>query len=92
MKLSEEFICRHVCGETLLMPVGEKTKDYNGIFTLSETGAFLLNAVLGGADARAAADALAREFEIDEETAVRDTNAFLGELLGYGILTDGEEE
>ena len=90
MKLSDDFICRHVCGETLLMPVGEKTKDFNGIFTLSETGAFLLNAVLNGADARTAAEALAKEFEIGGDTALQDTNEFLDELLGYGILLDGK--
>ena len=86
MKLSEDFICRHICGETLLMPVGEKTKEFNGIFTLSETGAFLIDAVMNGADENAAAQQLASEFEIGEETAVKDTREFLDQLLGYGIL------
>ena len=86
MKLSEDFICRHICGETLLMPVGEKTKEFNGIFTLSETGAFLIDAVMNGADENAAAQQLAAEFEIGEETAVKDTREFLDQLLGYGIL------
>ena len=85
-KLSEDFIRRQVCGETLLMPVGEKTKDYNGIFTLSETGAFLLNAALNGADLPAAAAAMATEFEIDAETAKADAEAFFAELIQMGIL------
>ena len=86
MKLSEDFICRHICGETLLMPVGEKTKQFNGIFTLSETGAFLIDAVMNGADERSAAQGLAAEFEISEEIALQDTREFLEQLLGYGIL------
>lgn len=85
-KLSEDFICRQVCGETLLMPVGEKTREYNGIFTLSETGAFLLNAALNGADLPAAAKALAKEFETDEATAAADAEEFFGELVKMGIL------
>ena len=52
MRLSEDFICRHICGETLLMPVGEKTKEFNGIFTLSETGAFLIDAESGKTENR----------------------------------------
>lgn len=86
MRLSEDFICRHICGETLLMPVGEKTKEFNGIFTLSETGAFLIDAVMNGADEQAAAKGLASEFEIGEETALQDTREFLDQLIGYGIL------
>ena len=86
MKLSEDFICRHICGETLLMPVGEKTKQFNGIFTLSETGAFLIDAVMNGADEQKAARDLAAEFEISEETAANDTREFLAQLLDYGIL------
>ena len=88
MKLSEDFIFRRICGETLLMPVGEKTKDYNGIFTLSETGAFLLEKFSDGADEQAAADALAQEFEIDKALAAEDTRAFIEMLRGYGILLE----
>ena len=85
-QLSKDFICRQVCGETLLMPVGEKTKDYNGIFTLSETGAFLLDAALNGADLPAAAAAMAAEFEIDMETAQADAEEFFAKLIKTGIL------
>ena len=88
MKLSEDFICRHICGETLLMPVGEKTKQFNGIFTLSETGAFLIDAVMNGADEQTAAKDLAAEFEIGEDDALQDTREFLDQLRGYGILLE----
>ena len=88
MKLSEDFICRQVCGETLVMPVGEKTKEFNGIFTLTETGAFLLNAVAEGADEATAAEKMAAEFEIDPDTAKQDTKEFLEMLLSYGILRE----
>ena len=88
MRLSEDFICRQVCGETLLMPVGEKTKQFNGIFTLSETGAFLMNEIAKGADADAAAAGLAAQFEIGADVAAQDTHEFLEQLLSYGILVD----
>lgn len=86
MKLSEDFICRQVCGETLVMPVGGKTKEFNGIFTLTETGAFLLNAIAEGADEETAAEKMAAEFEISADTARQDTREFLEMLFSYGIL------
>ena len=88
MKLSEGFLLRQVCGETLLMPVGEKTREFNGIFTLPETGAFLLGEFKKGADTEAAAESLAKEYEIDPLTALQDTREFVDQLLGYGILTE----
>ena len=88
MKLSNDYMLRKICGETLIMPVGEKTKEYNGIFTLSETGAFLLSAFIDGADADAAAKKLTEEFEIDENNARRDVDEFLEQLIGFGVLTN----
>lgn len=88
MKLSENFIYRRICGEALLMPVGEKTREYNGIFTLSETGAFLLDRITKGDDPHAACKALAEEFDISEETAAEDANEFFEQLTGIGILVD----
>lgn len=88
MKLSKDFICRHVCGETLLMPVGEKTKEFNGIFTLSETGAFLLQEAADGMELEAAAAGLSAAFEISDEEALRDTRDFFAQLKSYGILLD----
>ena len=70
------------------MPVGEKTKVFNGIFTLSETAAFLIQQFENGADAKAASAMLAKQFEIDSETAAQDTDDFIQQLLHYGILTD----
>ena len=91
-KLSEDFICRQVCGETLLMPVGGRTKDFNGIFTLSETAALLLREFEKGADEKAAASALAAEFSVDAATALEDTQAFADQLRQYGILQEAEEQ
>ena len=88
MKLSEDFICRQVCGETLVMPVGEKTKEFNGIFTLTETGAFLLNAVAEGADEATAAEKMAAEVGGGGGTGKQDTKEFLEMLLNYGILRE----
>ena len=88
MKLSENFIYRHICGEALLMPVGEKTREYNGIFTLSETGAFLLDRITDGDDLQTAIKRLADEFEISEETAAGDAREFFDQLTGIGILVD----
>ncbi len=87
MKLSPDFILRTVCGETMLMPVGENTKRFNGIFTLSETGAFLLDAVTNGATQKEAAERLSREFDIPHDVAESDASEFFAQLAEYGVLS-----
>nr|MCR5783389.1 PqqD family protein [Clostridia bacterium] len=84
----KDFICRRICGETLLMPVGEKTREFNGIFTLTETGAFLMDEIERGSDEEQAALNLAEEFETDIETARQDADEFFEQLRAYGIITD----
>ncbi len=86
MKLSKDFICRKICGETLLMPVGEKTREFNGIFTLTETGAFLMDEIDRGSDEEQAALNLAGIFDIDVETAKQDASEFFEQLAGFGII------
>lgn len=88
MKLSSQFVYRKLCGESFLTPVGETTKKWNGIFSLSETGAFILEALQNGSDEAAIAGELAAAFEISPETAAQDTAEFLQTLSEYGILTD----
>ena len=88
MKLSPDFVCRQVCGQTLLMPVGENTRQYNGVFTLTETGAFLLRAFLDGAPVPAAAGKLAAEYDVPPEEALADATAFADRLLELGVLTE----
>lgn len=70
------------------MPVGEKTKTYNGIFTLSDTGAVIVNSIVAGGDENKAASELAKEFEIGMDLALRDTHEFIEQLVQYGILVE----
>ena len=88
MKLSEEFIYKEVCGEALLIPIGEKTKDYNGIFSFSSTGAFILGSIVKGSTPEQAAEKMAAEFEVSKEEALSDTKEFVNELVNYGILIE----
>ena len=62
---------------------------HNRVLTLSETGAFIVARLQADAtlDEHALAEQIAREFEVDAETALRDIRGFLTQLaeaLGVG--------
>ena len=60
-------------------------------YTLSETGTFLLRRLIGGAGSDGLAGALQERFEVDEQTAGRDTEQFLFRLRDLGLLPAAED-
>ena len=88
MRLCSDFILRNVCGDYLLVPLGEKAKEYNGVFTLTDTGAFILEKLSEQKDLKETAELLANEFEIDAASAYEDAVVFTDSLLKQGILEE----
>ena len=41
MKIKNGFVVRKVGGESVVVPVGEMSKEFHGMINLNETGAFL---------------------------------------------------
>lgn len=70
----------------MLIPVGNVPADQNGLFALTEVGAFIWKQIETGKDEAALLDAILQEFEIDFGTASSDLEAFLDQLSSYGII------
>ena len=62
-----------------MVTVGEAVKEFNGLIRMNETGAFLWNSILEGADTREKLmhAMLARYEDLDEATAKEDLEEFL---------------
>lgn len=79
---------REVAGSSVVIPLGKSSVDFNGMITLSETGAFLWKKIEQGADEKELVAALLEEYDIDEETAKTDTKAFLKKLRDAELVTE----
>lgn len=86
MKLKKELIHRQIAGESFLIPLGKTVYDTNGLFVLTEVGAFLWERLPGAADEQELLQAVLAEYEVDEAQAAQDTAAFLDKLRGLEIL------
>ena len=86
MKLREGFALRQVADTWVVMPLGEKSVDFNGMLTLNETGAVLWQALEKGGDREALADALTAEYDVSREVVLPDVDAFLAKLSTAGCL------
>ena len=86
MKLREGFALRQVADTWVVMPLGEKSVDFNGMLTLNDTGALLWQTLEKGGDRDALADALVAEYEVTREVVLPDVDAFVAKLADAGCV------
>ncbi len=86
MKLREGFALRQVADTWVVMPLGEKSVDFNGMLTLNDTGAVLWQALEKGGDREALIGALLQEYDATREQVAPDVDAFLQKLQNAGCL------
>lgn len=78
MRLKPGFILHELGGEYVVVPVGEASRDFNGMVRLNETGAFLWKALQDGADEAALAEKVIERYDgVTAETARSDVKEFL---------------
>ena len=86
MGIKKRRICRQIGGETFLVPVGTTVYDSNGLFFLTEVGAFLWERLPQAQDAEQLLSAVLEEYEVDEATARADIAGFLDKLKAMEIV------
>ena len=99
MKASNQFILRKIAQEQLLIPVGEAAKQseggekkvgnqVRGLIALSESGGLLFEKLQGGCTREDLIRTLTAEYDVSEETAAEDTDAFLDQMRQLKILEE----
>ncbi len=86
MKIKDGFVVRSIAGESVVVALGEASKNFNGIIKLNDTGRFLWDKLAQGCEAEALIEAVLGEYEIDRETASADIARFIDTLEGANIL------
>jgi len=88
MRIKNGFMLREISDTFIVVPVGERSIDFNGMITLNESGAFLWKQLSSGKDVQKEelVEALINEYDIDVETATADIDEFLETLNASGII------
>ena len=86
MKIKKELISREIAGERFLVPVGKTVYDSNGLFLLTEVGAFIWDLIPEAQDPEALVSAVLNAYEVDEATVRADIDAFLAKLTELDII------
>lgn len=86
MEIKLELIKREIGGESFLIPLGKSVYTHNGIFTLTELGAFIWDLLPQAESADDILEKVLEEYDVDRETAQKDIDVFIEKLRGMGIL------
>lgn len=86
MKLKKELLKREIGGESFLVPLGKTVYESNGLYVLTELGAFIWDLLPGAEDREDILRAILDEYEVDEATARADMDEFFAKLEEMGIL------
>lgn len=89
MKIAEGFKLRTMLGENIITREGPEAVNFNKMVSLNATAAYLWKAVEGKEftveDLR---DLLLEEYEVDEETAMKDAGKLVESWLKVGLVTE----
>ncbi len=86
MKIKNGFMLRDVANQTMVVAVGEASKEFNGIIRLNSTGKFLWELLQNDTSKEQLIKAMTTEYDIDSATAEKDIDAFIDVLRGADLL------
>ncbi len=86
MKIKKGFVLRVVGGESVVVPVGEMSKQFHGMINLNETGAFLWRFFTEEHTIEEGVDALCGEYDVTRELATSDVQKFADILTQNGFV------
>lgn len=87
MRLKKGFEVRQVCGENLVIAIGEENIDFTHVIALNESSLFIWRQMEKGIDTiEGIVDAITEEYDVDADTARGDITSFVEQLVEYGVV------
>ena len=86
MKLKEGFFIRVIGDEAVIVPVGQRVVDFNGLVSLNAAGRFLCERMKEDVTEDDLVTALMDEFDVDIDQARQDVAAYIDELAKMGVV------
>lgn len=86
MQIKSGFMLREIAGQSVVVPLGARVVEFNGILTLSESGALLWRELEKNSSVEEMVELLLSEYDIDRETARNDVEEFLKSMADTSII------
>ena len=88
MKIRDNFVLKNAADTWVVVPLGDDAVDVNRLLTLNDSGALLWRTLAGGADRASLVKAITEEYDVSDEVAASDVDAFIGALIKAGCIEE----
>lgn len=88
MKIKDDFILREVAGSHVVLPVGKRAEEFNGVINLSGSAVEIWKLLEKETTLELVVSELKKIYDIDEETLNADATTFIGKLREAGLLDE----
>lgn len=86
MKIKDGFILREVAGNSVVVAVGKRAKEFNGVINLSGAGADIWKHLQKDISKEELIDRLLEEYDVEREVLTKDVESFLQKIGEAGLL------
>lgn len=85
MKIKDGFMLRDIADSWIVVPLCEKVVEFNGMISLSESGALIWKLMENDVQKDDLVNELLKTYDVPRDIAEADVEAFIQKLEGYGI-------
>lgn len=86
MKIKDGFMLREVAGSYVVVAVGKRSQEFNGMVNLNASGAFLWRTLEQGTDREGLIEALLADYDVSKEQAAEDVDSFIAKITENGFV------
>lgn len=86
MKIKEDLVLRNIAGDWIVVPMGERLIEFNGMMKLNESGAFIWKLMENDISKEEIIAAMLNEYDMDKEMAKQALDEFITVLSDADIL------
>ncbi len=87
MKVPEGFLMQKIAGSYVIIPLGDKLKQYKGLFKINDEAAFIYENLAADTDEQTIIEEFAKRNQIGLEESEQIYNEFLAQLNNIGITS-----
>ncbi len=92
MRIKEGFLLREIAGSFVVVPIGQRVIDFNGLMSLNESGALLWARLEKGIKSiEELVGILCENYLVEREKAREDIEIFINKISERGLMEDGNE-
>ena len=86
MKIKDSYILRQVGTDTIVVPVGQASRDFHGMIKLNQTAADIWDGIRSGLEETQIINRLCEKYEVDDQTAGEAVRSMIQKMQDAGIL------